>query len=199
MPARRELIQKEFGLYLLLASLGMFFLGAMWAFILMRKGVPVTPGRFPPVLWASTAVLLVGGISLQQSLREVRRERQLEFRRWLLTAFGCGCLFCILQTIGLTDLLLGHFVNLRSASLEPPISRFESLRAVRFWGFLFVLVLLHVLHFIGGLVVLFRVVLEALRGRFDHEFYPGVKLCAVYWRFLDVVWLMMLAAFTLTL
>lgn len=48
------------------------------------------------------------------------------------------------------------------------------------------------------MVVLFRVVLEAMRGRFDHEFYAGVKLCAVYWRFLDVVWLVMLATFTIS-
>lgn len=199
MPARRVLIQKEFGLYLLLASLGMFFIGAMWAFILLRQGVPAVPGRFPPVLWASTVVLLVGSVSLQSALGQVRRERQAEFRRWLVTALACGCLFCVLQSVGLVDLLLSHFENLRAAARQPATTQLESLRAVRSWGFLFVLVLLHVLHFIGGLVVLFRVTLEARRGRFDHEFHPGVKLCAIYWRFLDVVWLVMLATFTIAL
>lgn len=199
MPARRELIQKEFGLYLFLVSLGMFFAAALVGFVLVRWGVPTFPGRFPRILWVSTFVLLVGSLSLQMALRDVRRERQAEFRRWLLVALTSGSLFCLLQIAGLTELLIVAARNPPTALALPVMPEHLAGRAFSSWAILFVLVLLHVLHFIGGLVVLFRVVLEALRGRFDHEFYPGVKLCAVYWRFLDVVWLMMLAAFTLTL
>ena len=32
---------------------------------------------------------------------------------------------------------------------------------------------------------------HALHGRYDHENYTGVKSAAMYWHFLDVVWIIM--------
>lgn len=201
MPARRVLVQQEFGLYLLLASLGMFFVAALLALLVRRSGAAPVPGQFPPILWVSTVTLLAGGGALQQALRQVKLEHQQPFRRWLLIAVICGSLFCVLQSIGLTQLLLVHVrlleqipalpVSVQAASNEP--------QPFRAFGALFALVLLHVLHFLGGLIVLLRVVRQGFDGRFDHEYYAGVKLCAVYWRFLDVIWLLMMATFYVTL
>ena len=63
------------------------------------------------------------------------------------------------------------------------------------FGGMFLLVLLHYLHFSAGLAALGNVCASAFRGRYDHEYHQGVKLCAVYWHFLDAVWAGMLVAF----
>ena len=68
----------------------------------------------------------------------------------------------------------------------------------RMEGLTFVLILLHALHFLGGMVGLTVVTVRGWAGRYDHEYHAGVRLCAVYWRFLDVVWIALFAAFLLT-
>ena len=65
-------------------------------------------------------------------------------------------------------------------------------------GLVFVMVLLHVLHFAGGMIALAIVTWRGLRGRYDHEYHGGLQLCAIYWRFLDVVWIALFVAFLLT-
>lgn len=68
----------------------------------------------------------------------------------------------------------------------------------RLEGLVFVLILAHCLHFVGGMVALSIVTWRGLKGRYDHEYHGGLRLCAVYWRFLDVVWLVLFASFLFT-
>ncbi len=39
------------------------------------------------------------------------------------------------------------------------------------------------------------VIFRALRGSYDHERHWPVDICATYWHFLDVVWVVMLVTF----
>jgi len=57
----------------------------------------------------------------------------------------------------------------------------------------YVLSFLHVLHVVGGLVPLVWVALRSRRGGYTAEDHEGVTLAAMYWHFLGVVWLGILA------
>ncbi len=57
------------------------------------------------------------------------------------------------------------------------------------------MVFLHVFHFFAGLLGLAFVSVQAFRGRYDHEYHNGVRLAAIYWRFLDVIWVLLLWLF----
>lgn len=76
---------------------------------------------------------------------------------------------------------------------QPQVQPFNRLE-----GLLFILVLLHILHFVAGMIGLSIVTYRGLKGRYDHEYHHGVRLCAFYWRFLDVVWVILFGAFLLT-
>lgn len=65
-------------------------------------------------------------------------------------------------------------------------------------GLVFVVVLLHVVHFTAGMIALAMVTWRGLKGRYDHEYHGGLHLCAIYWRFLDIVWVVLFATFLLT-
>jgi len=177
----------QLAFWLFVASLGMFFASGLILYLLARylllKGqIPV---EVPPLFWLSTAVLLAGGFSIQHALNCVRRERQALFRRYLSIATLCGIVFCSLQIVGMNSLLASHWATL--AGERTPLT-----------GVLLVLILLHGLHFVAGLGIQGYVNIRALQGRYDHEYYLGVRLCTYYWRFLDVVWLTMFAAILLT-
>ena len=68
----------------------------------------------------------------------------------------------------------------------------------RLEGLVFVLVLAHCLHFVGGMIALSIVTWNGLKGRYDHEYHGGLKLCVIYWRFLDVVWVVLFTSFLFT-
>ena len=62
---------------------------------------------------------------------------------------------------------------------------------------LFMLILLHALHVVGGIIYLIMVQVGAVSGLYDHESHAPVKHAAIYWHFLDIVWILMF--FTLKL
>jgi cytochrome c oxidase subunit 3 len=45
----------------------------------------------------------------------------------------------------------------------------------------------------GGIVALVATTVSAFRGKYDHENHAGVKHAAMYWHFLDIVWIVMYA------
>jgi heme/copper-type cytochrome/quinol oxidase subunit 3 len=59
------------------------------------------------------------------------------------------------------------------------------------YGLAFVLILVHALHVVGGIIGLVNTVRHGMHGDYDHENYYGIKHAAMYWHFLDGVWIVM--------
>jgi cytochrome c oxidase subunit III len=47
---------------------------------------------------------------------------------------------------------------------------------------------LHALHVLSGIIFIAIVWLYGLKGRYSSQNYWGVEACAIYWHFVDVVW-----------
>jgi len=202
IPARRDMYQAKMLFYLFLASLGMFFLGSMVTYLVIRDqafhpiadavpGSILTQGpeiyqplHLPMTFWISTGMLLLVSIFLQRAVWLVHRERQLDFRRLLLWASVAAVLFVVIQGWGLVDLLTQHFSQIDGST--------------KVYGMSFTLSFIHALHVIGGIVFLGWVIYQARRDRYDHERHWAVDHCASYWHFLDVVWACMLITFLVT-
>ncbi len=57
--------------------------------------------------------------------------------------------------------------------------------------------IIHALHVVGGVAALVFIFFGIARGAYDHERHFPVRFCAMYWHFLDVVWIIMLLSFAL--
>lgn len=181
-------------MWLLLASLTMLFVASLVAYALIRLGVfgwPIMPDGsqaqppaphsigMPGGLWVSTLIILGSSYTIHRAVDAVRRERQTAFRQWLLGTAGLAALFLLIQAPSLADLL-----GRQSAVAAGPGS-------ARLFHFAFFLIVVHALHVVGGVIPLGVVTHAAHRGRYDHEYHMPVKTLAMYWHFLDVVWLVM--------
>ena len=60
----------------------------------------------------------------------------------------------------------------------------------------YVLTAVHAAHVVGGLIPMTVVAVRARRGAYTADHHAGVEYCAMYWHFLDVVWVIL---FTLLL
>lgn len=95
-----------------------------------------------------------------------------------------GLLFMGVQSEGMYRLL--------TAVWEAKASRHSA------YALTLVLAFLHALHVVGGIVGLCIVAVQASRERYDHERFFGLRFCALYWHFLDIVWLVLMACFIIT-
>jgi len=56
-------------------------------------------------------------------------------------------------------------------------------------SFFYVLTAVHLAHLAGGLLALLITSIRSAAGKYKPDSYLGIKLCSVYWHFLDGLWL----------
>ncbi|MEX0887232.1 MAG: heme-copper oxidase subunit III [Phycisphaeraceae bacterium] len=175
------------GMWLFLLSLGMLFAGSMAAYLLLRVtadgGPAIGEAELPRTLWASTAIIIVSSFTLHAALRKVRREHQLAFRRLMVVTCALALAFLVVQVPSLVALLEEHLALAADEQQVHPA------------GLIFFLILVHAAHVVGGVGYMAFVTRRAHGHRYDHEHHAAVKHLAMYWHFLDGVWLLMFAMF----
>lgn len=175
------------GAWLLLTSLSIFFLATILLYaiyVVLRmtsSGPPVAPFYLPLSFVATTIILIAISTCLHLAVTAVRREARIDLLRYLVLSVILAVAFFGVQSFGMAW-IVSRFANDKSPN--------QSL-----YGMTFVLALLHALHVVGGLVALGIVLVRTWRGKYDHESYFAIRFCALYWHFLDIVWLLMLVAF----
>jgi heme/copper-type cytochrome/quinol oxidase subunit 3 len=187
LQSQRDHYQAKLGFYLLLVSLGVFFLASMVAYLIIAVSA-VKPSdlrlHLPLSFIGSTLVLISISVAMHFAVENVHHEKQRPFRVCLLVALALSFIFCFVQWFGLHQLL--------------DIHRDWARGEAKLYGISFTLALVHALHVVGGLFFLWFVTARSMRNVYDHERHYAVDLCASYWHFLDGVWLVMLGTFLLS-
>jgi heme/copper-type cytochrome/quinol oxidase subunit 3 len=173
------------GMWLFLIALFMLFAAVMVAYLVIRlagnQSPPLHVIHFPKLLWISTVLVVGVSFTMSRSVKFVRMERQGEFRRWLMISLGLAIAFVVVQTPAMIELLKAN-------------RQFKQ-QGVFLYGLVFFLILVHALHVVGGIITLLRVGYVARKNIYDHEHYQSVRYTAMYWHFLDLVWLVMFFTF----
>jgi cytochrome c oxidase subunit III len=179
------------GMMLFLAALGVLFAASLFGFIWIRysgsKSPPAGAIQLPNELWLSTALVVGVSIALARASRLLREGRQRASRNALTAALALAAGFLTVQAPALFNLLARH-QQLRATSTGTHV-----------YGLIFVLVLLHALHVVGGMVALIYVTLKTHRGGYEVQGVvigggsSPIRLTTLYWHFLDAVWVVMFA------
>jgi cytochrome c oxidase subunit 3 len=172
-------------MWLFLASLGMLFGGCLTGFVVIRSRAPEWPPAgspsLPAAFWLSTALLVIVSALLLAAERAAGEGRTDRLTALLAASAAVGIAFVLSQVSG--------WAQLAAASELPQNNLY-------LFG-VYVLSFLHVLHVVGGLVPLIWVALRSRTGRYTPEDHEGVTVVAMYWHFLGVVWLGILAVLAL--
>jgi heme/copper-type cytochrome/quinol oxidase subunit 3 len=186
---------------LFLCSLSILFLAGMLGLIYLRvnaTGPAAGPSQgIPARLWWSTLLLILSSITISRAAAAARRGRQPALRLWLVATVTLALGFLVNQVPALTVLLERHFAMLhelsRAAAATQPAFVSDPRRYL--FGLVFFLIIIHALHVIGGLVALGVAAARAFTGPGTPATAVSVRFTAVYWHFLDVVWLVMFVGF----
>lgn len=186
LPSSRRM--GTFGMYLFLASLSMLFLASMAAYAVTRVELYTASDtrtyylqhgaiHLPLLLWLSTFIMVCSSATIHYAGLSVALERQRQFRNGLLATLVLAFTFLFVQTPALVQLMQSQ--------------KTLAVTDIRFYLIIAMLIVLHALHVIGGIIPLCLVTIRAFKGRYDHEAYHGVTYIALYWHFLDIVWIVM--------
>lgn len=173
-----------FGMWLFLITLGVLFVATILGYLVVRLNPdPAEPFRpldapgLPHLLLLSTGALMASSAAMHGTVRAIRQGSQRRAARLAGLTLALAVGFLALQAWAWLDLWRAEL------RIE------ESLYA---WTF-YVLTGLHAAHVIGGLVPLVVVWWRARLGRYSPEHPEGAVYCAMYWHFLDAVWLVLYA------
>ena len=140
---------------------------------------------FPSVLWLNTGMLIASDLAMR-SARTAARRAQMDRIRVMLAAAGfCSFAFLVGQIWAWQQLnASGYFGSTGVAG---------SVAAGPANSFFYLFTALHGAHVLGGLWVWATTTVRAWRSTDVVRVRLRVELCTVYWRYLLLVWLVLLA------
>lgn len=169
----------KLGMIILMASLSMLFIASIMGLVVIRlraeEWPPPGSPSLPHTLWLSTIVIIACSIAIQAALQYARIGAMKQMKLALTATFALGMLFLAAQSFNWFRLLLADFKMVNNLYL-----------------FLFYMLTgLHAAHVIGGLVMQTFVLVSAYRNKYTQESHAGVEYSAMYWHFLDGVWIVL--------
>jgi heme/copper-type cytochrome/quinol oxidase subunit 3 len=191
-----------FGMWLFLAALFMLFASSLLGYVFIRLAArknaqfPAGAIHLPTLLWLSTAAVIGVSVALSRGMRVFRGARQRAYRDALTAALALAVGFITVQAPALINLLIANSELRKSAAAVSATQPDRPAPAgTALYALIFFLVLVHALHVVGGIAGLLRLTVRAHRGTYDPSDVRPVKHVAMYWHFLDAVWLAMFLTF----
>jgi cytochrome c oxidase subunit III len=170
----------KIGLGLFLAVVGSLFALFISAYSMRMSMVDWRALPVPKLLWFNTGVLVTSSIALQWAHMAARRNDADGVIIGLLAGGASAVIFLVGQLLAWQQLkLAGYFVASNPAN-----------------SFFYLITAMHGLHVMGGLVALARTIAKVWRGAEVTQVRLSVDLCAMYWHFLLLVWLVLLGLLT---
>jgi len=170
----------KIGLGVFLAVVGSLFALLISAYSMRNTMVDWRELPLPRLLWLNTGILIISSAALQWSLMAARRNDDEDMLVGLLVGGASAVTFLAGQLVVWQQLNAAGYV----VASNPANS------------FFYLITALHGLHLTGGLVALGRTSAKVWRGAPMMQVRLSVELCAIYWHFLLLVWLVLLGLLT---
>ena len=133
----------------------------------------------PRILWPNTVALVLSSLAIEGARRALRQGRRERFNALWWLGIALGTVFLAGQTMAWLQ-LRSHGVYMRNNPSH---------------GLFYILTWTHAAHAIGGLSALLWVGIAAVRYRLGPRKRTGVLISSIFWHFLDVMWLCLMALF----
>ena len=166
------------GILVSLASIAMLFTSLSSAYI-VRSGVTYDwyPIAVPRVMFGSTALLLLGSVSIEIARRKLKQGLSGTYSKYLLLTLLLGGGFIVSQLISWRQLAAqGLFISTHPHS-----------------SFFYVLTGTHAVHIAGGLLALVFLWRRSLRpldeARLIAKRQAAADAVAIYWHFMGALWI----------
>lgn len=163
-------------LWISMISMAMLFAGFTSA-IIVSKGGNENWIYFDIPIWfyISTIVILVSSVSMHLAKKFIEKNNNKSAFNFLLITILLGLLFALSQffvwkeLVGLNVFFTGD--NSTAAS-----------------SFFYLIIAVHLVHLLGGIIALIVTATKTASNKYSSKDMLGIELCAIFWHFLDILW-----------
>ena len=183
---QREVLQEELRvarrksakpmLWVAMISMVMFFAGLTSAYVISMKREDWVSFDLPNALYISTFLIIASSVTFFFSKKMLKKNQKNLSRILLISTLVLGLAFVWQQYVG--------FLELKAAGLY-----FTGTGSTVSTSFLIGITLMHVLHLIAGIAVLFVVIYNHYKNRYSSTDLLGFELGAIFWHFVDILWI----------
>ena len=169
---------RSYKLILLFAmvSMTMMFAGLTSAYVVSQSRADwLKDFQLPSAFYFSTIAILGCSITFHLAKKAIQKDNQSKTTLLLLSTLVLGILFVVLQFVGFGQIVENGYYFTGSAS---------SITTT----FLYIVVIVHLLHLAGGMISLLIIIYNHFKQKYNSTQTLGIELGAMYWHFLDFLW-----------
>ncbi|MVO08831.1 heme-copper oxidase subunit III [Flavobacterium sp. TP390] len=157
-------------------SICMIFAGLTSGFIVSKKRPDwVADFNMPNSLIISTIIIILSSLTYYFAKKSIKKGLNSTGMIFLITTLVLGILFVFFQFNGFSELYSMQLVPTGPSSTVSV-------------SFLYAFVIVHVAHLFGGLISLFTVIYNHYKQKYNPAQTLGIELSAMYWHFMDFIW-----------
>ena len=162
-------------MWMVLAAIVMMF-GALSVAYVMVSEEQRSPVLMPRMFFVSTGLILVSSVTFQRAKRSLQQDRPRAYLRWLLATLGLGIGFLVSQLVGWRELArAGVYFSGHPRST-----------------FFYLATALHGGHLLGGIGLVFYLVIRRLRPLWPLDAEKNTawtRVVGLYWHAMDGIWI----------
>ncbi|MGO4904597.1 cytochrome c oxidase subunit 3 [Flavobacterium sp. W20_MBD1_R3] len=169
---------RSYKLILLLAmvSMTMMFAGLTSAFVVSKSRADwLKDFQLPTAFYYSTIVIIGCSVTFYLAKKAIQKNNQTQTTTLLLVTLALGLLFVFLQFAGFGQIVEnGYYFTGSGSSITTT--------------FLYVVTVVHLIHLAGGVISLLIIIYNHFKQKYNSSQTLGIELGAMYWHFLDLLW-----------
>lgn len=166
-------------MWLGLGSIVMVFAGLTSAYVVRKGAGDWFSIVLPQIFWISSAVIIVSSVTMNLALQAFRKDNKKNGVLFLGLTLALGLGFTLTQFMGWSELTQNGVYLVHAKGQTSLVSG----------SFIYLLSGLHLAHLGGGLIALIFTMIRGAMGRYGQTNVHGVRLTAIYWHFLDALWI----------
>jgi len=163
-------------LWVSMISMTMLFAGLTSAYVVSRKRDDWVSFDLPNAFYLSTLLIVLSSITFVLAKRFVKKNNRQLTSLFLVSTFLLGVGFVFFQFEGFKELFkAGLFFAGEQSTVKS--------------SFIYGITIAHLAHIAGGIIVLLVVLYNHLNKKYSSSNYLGLELGAIFWHFIDILWI----------
>lgn len=163
-------------LWVSIISMIMFFAGLTSAYVISMKREDWVSFDLPDAFYLSTIAIVLSSISLIIAQRLIKKNKLQLSLLFTIATLLLGLGFVWLQYVGFNQL---KSIGLYFTGPESTVST----------SFIIGITFMHVLHLLAGILVLLVLLVKQIQKKYTATDLLGFELGAIFWHFVDILWI----------
>jgi cytochrome c oxidase subunit 3 len=158
-------------------SIFMIFAGLSSAYVVSKSRPDwLKDFQLPSAFIYSTIVILISSLTFYGANKAMKANNRQLTTILLLSTLTLGITFIMLQFKGFSQVVEnGYFFTGSESNVTT--------------SFLYIAVIVHIAHLLGGIISLLIVIYNHFKQKYNPSQTLGIELSAMYWHFMDFIWI----------